>query len=857
MAKTRLLFPFAVLLAVCASGSCLGLGLKYKTSGTYVDAAGGRHAWSVNEAHTLVWDGRPYIPVGCVFRSRCIALGLTDENYQADVKWLDVLKAAGLVDVIVKGPGPASMTDPAAWQKIVDYLDSNGFTYGIELDDNPKEPLKGYLIAPGRYRLEGPHPETSVTCSWPGVDSAIYVVARKADNSIQTIGGAVVKDGRVTINLSDPLKAGEVLIVYPRRSYKAADEGGAGDIWSGFDEYRDRLIGFLKKIKLGPGMRFFLEPFTSKMDFTGEMTGFLPDSPGFRLGLEAYLTKKHVHEGAVNAAWGLIDIVETIEEAARLVPLWGQGRGLTYAYDRAGGKLHSVDSSASRLWRDIQDYRDSSAQECMNSIADAIRKHIADAPVIFKCSNYHRIYANPYGIGGFDGLAAVTEEISPADGGAADAAGPVYSLAEESAKTTWFVALGLSTAMPRQERAGDAAAPGAHAGESAFAAGMDILRELGCKGFFLDCHQARPSTSEANGGEVYGSAVDAELVDRLKAFKGKLDTAALAEFKPRVIEYPITPTTGAYVKRLAPNTWWLPTLRVGTTTYIGDGMSAYALLGEDRVCLWSSIGPKTITLKAGPTGFPTVVFPERSGIVKKRDGQFSLTLTDVPMVLKGLDIKLVFPYETASTEIERLSQAIVQADKIGLDVKNARSTLERAKTVMKKGTPLIAYGMAQQSLLEVLTGLGVDVWIEGEQSPAHNFDGVRPIPGASNNVALALDTSDDPPLAPYSASFTFEANFHSSYEIWVAATPPSEASAMSYTVDDVGWTPIAAGAEVQEYAKGLAWYKIGTANLMPGKHSFKIRADRRRASDSRYYFALDAVVLSPRGFVPNGVVKPF
>ncbi|MGB9620151.1 MAG: hypothetical protein ACPL7K_07050, partial [Armatimonadota bacterium] len=93
--------------------------------------------------------------------------------------------------------------------------------------------MKGYVISPGRYRLEGPHPQTSITSIWPGVDSAIYVVARKADNSIQATGGAVVKDGKVTINLSDPLKPGEVLVVYPRKSFKPVGEGGAGDLWSG------------------------------------------------------------------------------------------------------------------------------------------------------------------------------------------------------------------------------------------------------------------------------------------------------------------------------------------------------------------------------------------------------------------------------------------------------------------------------------------------------------------------------------------------------------------------------------------------------------------------------------------------
>ncbi|MCX8052283.1 MAG: hypothetical protein N3B12_00600 [Armatimonadetes bacterium] len=847
--------------------------MKFKTSGTYVDSSGGQHTWSVNEAHTLIWDGRPYVPVGVVFTSRYISVGASDDNYYADIKSLDLLKSKGITDIILRASQPASMTDPTAWQKIIDYLDSNGFVYGIELGDGPKDPLKGYLISPSRYRLEGPYPDTRIVCNWPDVDSAIYVVARKVDNSIQAVGGAVVKDGKVAITLSNPLKSGEVLIVYPRKSFKPIAEGGVGDIWSGFGEYRDRLINFLRKIKFGPGLRFFIEPFTSKMDFTGEMVGFVPDSQGFRVGLEAYLTKKHVHEGAVNAAWGFSDLIDTIEQAARLIPLWSQGRGLTYAYDRASAKLYSIDSTASRLWRDIIDYRDSSAQECMNTIADTIRKQIANVPVIFKSSKHHRIYANPYGMGGYDGLAAVVSgntlfrvpSVSGKTDDAVEIVGQVYSLTEESAKTTWFILAGGSPYLPSsRDGAKTDASSNPQDGiklEVAFSATLDLFREIGCKGFFVEAplafHSSVPSLNLSDTGQE--GAIGMSCLDWLISFKQKLSLASLADFKPNLVNYPLTPLVGGRVKRLGPGTWWLPTLRVGSTTYIGDGLCAYSLLGEDKTYMWSSIGPKTLTFKAGPIGFPNVEFPVGSSISKKKNGLFSIVLTDVPVVLKGLDINLVFPYETANVEIERLAAAVVQADKAGLDVKTARAGLENARTVIKKGSPLIAYGMAQQYLQEVLTALGViDVWIEGEQSQANNFDGIFPFAGASNRLALVLDTDEEPPLSPYTASFVFDAPSNSSYEVWLAATPPSECSAVTYNIDDTGWLKVAADTSgVQTYADGLAWYRIGTVNLIPGRHTIKFRADSRRASDNRYYFAIDALVLSPRGFQPKGVFKPF
>jgi len=845
MRYKHFLFPLVLSLALLTSltAPVLAIAVKYKTTGTYTDSAGTQHPWSVSDAHALIWDGQPYIPVGGVFMSRYLSEGATDANFQADVRALQTAKDKGITDIILKSTGPATLGDPAAWQKMIDHLEANGFSYGLELDDGPKEPLKGFLISPNRYRLEGPSMQTTVTCDWPSVDSAVFVVVNKADNSVKTTGGAVVADGKVTINLTDPLSSSQILIVYPRKVFKAIADGGIGDVWTGFGEYRDRAIDFFKKIKLGPGMRFFLEPLSSKMDFAGEMNGFLPDSQGFRLGLEAYLTKRHKHEGSVNAAWALNDNLSSIEDAARLMPLWYSGRGVGYAYDRASAHLFSVDASSTQMWRDLLEYRDSSALEYMNTIADTLRKQVADVPVVYRCSNHHRVYANPYGMSGFDGLGAVAYGLG--DTPVVKAAGAVYSLAEESGKSTWFIAAATQTSSENKNVAG-------YPSENAMTSALDSLREVGCKGFFVDSLQSLPEQTRGN----FSLLNDPKELDWLKAFKDKLKGAAAADYKPTVISYPVTPAIGAGVKRLARNTWWLPSLRRGATTYIGDGLSAYSLAGEDKTYLWCSSGTRTITLKTGPMGYPSVEYPERGAIAKKKNNLFTVSLTDSPTVLKGMDLQLAFPQETASGEIAKLSAAIIQADKAGIAVNKARDSLQSAKNVMQKGNPLTAYGMAQQAMAELMVILGADVWVEGELSPAHNFDGPTAIPGASGSLALVLDTADDPPLIPYTASFVFDAPANSSYEIWVAATPPTEGSAMSFSVEDAAWTPIAASEKVEPYAPSLAWYKIGTANLFPGRHTIKIRAESKRVSDSRYYFAVDALVFSPRGFKPNGVIKP-
>lgn len=830
--NSRILLLVTVLLFVAATASQAAV-IRFKTEGKYTDSAGAQHSWSINEAHALIWDGNPYVPVGAVFVSKCLSSGPTDENYKADTDALALAKSKGITDVILKSAGPITSSSPAALQKIVDYLEQNGFSYGIELDDGPTEPLSGYVIAPHIYRLDGPSNDAVFAWNWPDVDAALYVVVNKLNMEVEAIGGASVKDGRVAVTLQEPLLASQVLSIYPRKRFETANGTQLGDLWSGFSEYRDRVLGFFKDVKFGAGLRFFVEPFTSKIDFTGADANFIPDSAKFRLGLEASLTKKYIQESAVNAAWGLNDNLDSIQTASRLIPLWGSGRGVSVAYDRASAKQFRVDTGLSQLWRDVTDYRDTSAQEFMNTISDTLKKQVANVPVVFKCPKYHRVYANPYGIGGFDGLGAVAYGTD--DSIVTKSAGLAYALGEESGKSTWFITAAtgpLSAAYPTEVSMG---------------ASLDLLREIGCKGFFVDSLQG--------GCDL---AKNPAQLDWLKSFKDRMGKAGAAEFRPTVLQYPVYPPTGGYAKRLARDTWWLPTLKVGRITYAGDGLGAYGISGEDTAYIWSTTGKRTITLKVSPSGVPTQEFPEKIAFTPNKAGCFSMALSDVPTVLRGVDVSLVFPIETAQAEMDILANMIPEADKQKISVSKAREGLERAKTVLKKGQPLIAYGIAQSAIQELVSIRGGETWVEGESSNAHNFDGARALGGASGNLALLVDSAEEPPMTPYGAYYAFDAPVNSSYELWLAATTPSDSSPVSYTIDDTGWTGITPDpGTLQGYAPGLAWYKIGSANLTPGKHTLRIRIDGKRPQDNRYYFAIDAFVVSPKNFKPNGVAKPY
>ncbi len=187
----------AALILLSSCTWALGLGVKYKASGSFGEPSGAQHAWNITESHTLVWDGEPYIPVGSAFTPTSIDSGATEGRLRGGCEVPGGDEGQGDYGPLTQGQWSPHARRSRAWQKIISYLDANGFTYGIEMDDGPKQALSGYLISPSRYRLEGPRSDTRIYCNWPDVDSAIYAVVKSFDNTIKEQGGAVVRDGKL------------------------------------------------------------------------------------------------------------------------------------------------------------------------------------------------------------------------------------------------------------------------------------------------------------------------------------------------------------------------------------------------------------------------------------------------------------------------------------------------------------------------------------------------------------------------------------------------------------------------------------------------------------------------------------
>lgn len=821
------------------------MDVKYASNGEFTAKDKSIHRWKIDGAHTLIWDGQPYIPVGGVFYSRYICIGQTEENWQADVKSLETIKASGITELLLKAIGPATRTKPAAWQRLTDYLDDNGFTYGIDLADGPKSPLSGNIIEPAKYRVADITKDTTFTFNMPDVTSALWMLCGATDGTVIASGGASVSGGKVRVDIKARSDQSCVLLLYPEKEFSNGGQSGVEDIWSGFDEFRDRLLAFVSALKFGKGFRFFVDPLTSKMDFPGDMPNVIPDSSDFRLEFEAYLSKKYQNIGALNIAWGLIGAnMVSFQEAARMMPLWQGMRGIPEIYDRANGHCYKIDTPRAKVWDDFHDFRDTSAQNYLNTAADLLKKNAADVPVIYRAAGMHRILANSKPRGGFDGLGV--DCYGRGQDLVVNTAGPVYSTAEEAVCSMWFVVTSTMDTAAKVK-----SSPGYESRDAMFA-DLDTLGEIGVKGIFVNGLQVLPDEMWKNHSLVLAP----EQLGWLKDFKDKFLSDQRASFVPYVVYYPSEPVMGAETKRLGPGKWWLPSLRYGTGFKYGDTLAGYTMPDQQGVCLFSRTGSTTVTFPLQKGQKPTLVFPQDpSGVFTITKKGFTVVLGDTPVLISGLDERQMFPLEVVSKELAKLGPLVARAKATDSRVPDADIATNRAKTVLKNGLPAVAYDIAHTFVEQIGEEIGTYAWIEGENTISHSFSQVVSSLHASNGAYLSLSTKLPPPMSPYTASYAVEITKTALHDVWIAASGVDASStAISFSFDNEPWQQAACSVQGAS-SPGFQWVRIGSVNLAQGAHTFQIRLDSPNSAGN-YELGIDAIVVSPGEFKPDGIVKP-
>jgi hypothetical protein len=410
---------------------------KIITTGTMVDKHGVPHRWHINHAHTLIWNGRPYLPAGGMF--------IYDRDWDLVKAQIDLLHRYGVRSIYlhlgVNQPYPwktYSDDDYRFFQQTIDYLDELGFTYGIEFQALE---AKG----PGWY-YPGRGPRVEVT--GPGT---VRVEEEKVRDGYFAVFDMdtweVVQTGRARVSGERHVEA-DVSVERPGR-YQVVftlerDAPGMFSMYYWDDQYPNYVETVLRhysKVALGPGFRFIVDPLWNEMNVNRD---FFPRSPVYERQLAEWLKQRYGSVEELNRRWRTGEgPLESFEQAARLAPLDRKRlrlRGPEYQFmlDPVTGKVFRMDLSVSQVNYDLQEHLGRSLLHFTCDIADRFKK-LYDVPVIYKgFSDLDFWHINDLGTpGGHDGLGM--ESYGNGEPLLMFMAGHLYGALEQATKTTWLI----------------------------------------------------------------------------------------------------------------------------------------------------------------------------------------------------------------------------------------------------------------------------------------------------------------------------------------------------------------------------------------------------------------------------------
>lgn len=827
-----------------------------RTEGLFTDKANKQHRWGIDPGHTLIWDGVAYVPVGGAFAPHYLAEGPTEEHWAKDVEALGKLKEKGILDIIVNPVISAVDVPAVSWQKLVDYLDSQGFRYGISFGAGIKTPVSGWVVKPTNYRIEEVRENVDVSWNASDADSGYFVLIDSNDPSqIANEGFVKVHDGVASVPGRAATVGSMVGIFYPHKAFKATRDWAFPDVWSSFDRYRDQLIGTFSHVKFGPGLRFFLDPLAHALGLRGESDHLVPDSSGFRLEWEAYLTQRYPAVDDLMNAWGVNErSVQDFKQAARLLPLYADGRGATFFLDTATNKRLEC-RGIDRFWTDIRDCRDNSVVYYMNAAADLLKREVADVPVVYTRTHHHRIFTNKQPLGGYDGLgiAAYGSGSSVTTSGADSA----YSQVTEATRPLWCVVTEtMDTSSPTKAQIG-------YPTKQLLTYTLDWLRGIGVKGFYVNGFQVLPEQENANFQLVKAP----DQLDWLHDYSTRLGTTVIGNTHPTILPFP---QEASAIVRPGPvgssGVWWVPSLATGKVLGFGSSYAGYIINqtrqeGGDMVVLWSLKGSRQTRLMVTDPRVIQITAPDGQQIPVKSDLKkkiVTLTLDENPVVIRGADAEIL-PIEAVQDILAELKALVAEAEDQKLPASIYKFDLDRAQSNFIHNGVKLAFIQAVDALQRIVNMLQPYSWMEGERPESHTFSEVTSAPAASAGGYLSLGTDARPGPSGYGATYRFTVPVNDSYTVWVAGTPLGPNASPFVWLVDTG-QPRSSSEAVSVgspyMSNQFAWMSLGRVALEKGQHTFTLRVTDLAPGTNKYSFAVDAVLLTRGAFTPNGTVRP-
>ena len=733
--------------------------------------------WSIAPGG-LVWNGEPYRPVGV--------------RVSGDPKAIAEVRAQGANDLLVELPAGGD------WRPALEAL--KGSRYMIAIGSATPMAV-GRAVLPQSYRVEGVTGTAPISVALPGAESAFVAVALKRDASLVWSGTVPVVDGIATFTPKSSMTAAQVALIYPVGPSLKTE-----DLWEGLDAYRDGLVSRLRGMDR-EGLRGLVDPFGTTARASSGALDVVPTSPLFRMEFAEALSTKYRNMLSLMTAWGVQGSdLDSFEEAARLVPLWRESRGIGYVLDPQTGRTYRVEQKRSELWRDLTQTVAAARERRLARVLASMRRELR-VPIIQEWTGWSPLTDSPrYG---FDGVAF-------------EAVGGGF------ARTVGAASRPLS-ALSRSR-------PG----------GLLIATDL----------DLGPTPTPEVASAALG---DLETMGLGAAYLTRRTWEALGTSRPtlaspsgvRPLYFPENALNPALPQKLTGDQWWLPAPMPGGRIDLGPGFNAYRYEGPEGsgFALWSATAPQRVKLLSSTPKALRFLASDGTELDPKieKDG-VTLTLPALPVIVTGTD---ALPIPKAA--IEAQEQEVLGFERLAaerkLDIGEELYPLTNLKA-LKDQDPAKASALLARVLRRVRIRYGDFVWIEAESAKTHSFGEVLEDFSASDDGAMALDAALAAD-APNAINFTVAARAQGDVELWVAAKiSPENLKRLSVRVN--GQSLVVKGPPVGAYGAGYAWYPMGTTRLSGAQNEVAVQI-RPRLHDP---LAIDALLIARPGTVPDGVRVP-
>lgn len=832
-------------------------------SEVYTDREGGKHPWTITTSHSLLWDGVPYLPVGGAFIPRSLT-DRSDSAWQEDVRTLALNREKGVLDILVSPAKSLPDIPSEAFQRLIDHLDANGFRYGLAFGPGISKPLTGIVVKPANYRY---FEADSLTAHWHAshADRGLVTILEDSNSGEYHVIQAsryTIKDDFLSVPLDPGKSSGKLIgLLYPHKILPTGTEGACPDLWDGYDDYRDRLLAYLAHIKFGKGLRFMLDPLARHLGLADEFETIIPESESFRLEWEGWLERTFPGLEDARSRWAMGENEpKSYDELARYVPLWLGDRGLGYLYDPQGDRMLRVDSTKSSFWNDFRQFRNESIANYMRSLAEVLKHQVADVPVVYTWTQNHPIFLNAE-VDGFDGLGVATRG-KPSIAGQL---GPALGSLEQAARPMWFLATEVSPNGPLPAPV----SPNPPAGSAAVATRialfnlLDEMKRTGVKGFFVGS-----TASEATAATTPWLTAPDRL-EWLHDYSTQLGTQrSAATDMPRILFYPQDAPGPAHAGPVpgAPNVLWLGAQVSGEALDLWPSFSGYILKTDEahqQTVLISNKGPRIVHFTVPDNRFIQAFTPDGIQVPIKLVNKtgFVIRLDQTPTVIQTGTQRLILQ-EAAEDALAQFEAMMIQAGgSKSPEVQNVKASLYRAQDDYTRRNFDAAYLFARDGLNQLMDILKPYIWVEAEAigSKTHTFDEVAIHPEASGERYLRLSNPNPPTKYGYGAHWEFDVVADGRYNVWMACSVPGPSIShirwaidAAPNLDPADLTPHGALYAGDQFG----WLILGAANMKKGRHVLEIEVIDHAVSPPIYNFAVDAFMLTQKGFTPNGTQRP-